>query len=67
MTTQELLTAARLAYHNLTVGGQVRVFVDQNGERVEYTAARRSDLLAYITGLEAQLGLFTPRPIIPFF
>ena len=38
------------------LGRAVRVFVDQNGERVEYTVAKASSLLAYIQSLEAALA-----------
>jgi hypothetical protein len=55
-TTQELLTEARVAYHALMTGVSARVVVDQNGERVEYTAANRASLRAYITELENQLA-----------
>lgn len=51
------LDEAQTAYHSLTLGGAVRVFVDQNAERIEYTAPNASRLLAYIRELERQLGL----------
>jgi len=50
------LTEAQTAYHNLQLGTSARVVVDQNGERVEYTAANSSKLRAYITELEALLA-----------
>lgn len=50
------LTEAEAAYHSVMMGGAVRVFVDQNGERIEYTAANASRLLSYITTLKHQLG-----------
>lgn len=50
------LKQAQDAYHNLMVGGSVRVFVDQNGERVEYTAANARNLLNYITTLQQQIA-----------
>lgn len=50
------LTDARSAYHQLAIGGQARVIVDQNGERVEFTAANKGMLSNYIMTLEAQLG-----------
>ncbi|EMQ4336973.1 hypothetical protein WG681_004877, partial [Salmonella enterica subsp. enterica serovar Newport] len=34
-----MLKEAMDAYHQLNLGGSVRVVVDQNSERVEYTAA----------------------------
>jgi hypothetical protein len=50
------LAEARAAYHTLAIGGQARVIVDQNGERVEFTAARKGDLYTYIMSLESQLA-----------
>ena len=52
-----MLDQARCAYHELMIGGSVRVFVDQNGERVEYTAANAGRLQSYISRLEAELNL----------
>lgn len=51
-TNAELLTQAQAAYHDLMIGVSARVVVDQNGERVEYTAANASRLQAYITSLQ---------------
>lgn len=51
------LTEAREAYHELVTGRAPRVVVDQNGERVEFTAANRQMLYLYIQRLEAELGL----------
>ena len=50
------LKEAREAYHSLQIGVSARVVVDQNSERVEFTAANRSALYAYIQQLESQLG-----------
>mgnify|MGYP003145228815 CR=1 FL=1 len=55
-TLQARLTEAEEKYHELALGGSVRVFVDQNGERIEYTAANRQELRNYILSLRAQLG-----------
>ena len=55
-TTQELLDEARAAYHSLMIGASARVVVDQNGERVEFTAANAVRLQAYITTLENKLA-----------
>jgi len=55
-TIQERLTEAENALHDLQIGKSLRVFVDQNGERVEYTAANRRDLTAYIDRLKTQLS-----------
>jgi len=52
VTDQERLDDAREQYHLLVTGQQAKVYVDQNGERVEYTTANRSALLAYIQRLE---------------
>lgn len=56
MTLQEKLTQAETAYHNLVIGGQPRVVVDQNGERVEYTAANANRLRLYIAELKSQVN-----------
>lgn len=53
--TAQLLAEAEKAYHQLMLGQSVRVFVDQNGERVEYTAANRDALLNYINALRSQI------------
>jgi hypothetical protein len=60
-TDAELLTSAKDAQHKLLTGRSVRVFVDQNGERVEYNAANRGALAAYIADLERRLSTQTPR------
>lgn len=54
-TLAEQLAEAQAAYHDLQIGKAVRVFVDQNGERLEYTSANRSALLVYINDLKAQI------------
>ena len=51
------LAEAMKAYHSVQLGGAVREFTDQNGERIVYNAANRSSLMAYINQLRAQLGL----------
>ena len=56
MTLQERIADAKAALHDLMTGRRVRVVVDQNGERVEYSAANRADLSAYIAMLEAELA-----------
>lgn len=55
-TLQEQLDEARQAFHDLNIGKAVRVFVDQNGERVEYTVANRGSLSAYISDLQRQIN-----------
>ena len=54
---QARLEEAETALHRLSVGGQARVVVDQNGERVEFFATRRNELRAYIMDLRSRLGL----------
>lgn len=56
-TLQSRLTEAEEAYHQLNMGRQAKVFVDQNGERIEYNAASRGQLFAYIQDLRSQLGV----------
>ncbi len=55
LTIQQKLDAARLAYHNLMIGRSAREVVDQNGERVTFTAANKQHLYSYIQELERQL------------
>lgn len=50
------LNEAETAYHNLRIGAQARVYVDQNGERVEFAAANADRLRAYIMEMKAILG-----------
>jgi hypothetical protein len=54
-----LLNEARAAYHSLMMGGQARVFVDQNGERIEYSPNNITRLASYITYLEMKAGVST--------
>lgn len=54
------LAEAERAYHSLQIGVSARVVVDQNGERVEFSAANRQGLYAYIQQLKSQLGLLNP-------
>lgn len=51
----ERLTHAREQYHKLMTGKAARVLVDQNGERIEYTAISADSLRKYIQDLEAAL------------
>jgi predicted TPR repeat methyltransferase len=64
-TNAEKLVEAEAAYHQLMVGGAVRVVVDQNGERVEYTSVNAANLLRYIADLRnliaLEAGLLVPR------
>jgi hypothetical protein len=50
------LRDAESAYNSLMLGKQTRVYVDQNGERVEFTMQKASDLNAYIMRLRTMLG-----------
>lgn len=65
------LKEAMDAYHALNTGTSARVVVDQNGERVEYTAANRQSLWAYIVKLQAAVhssdpyGTYMGRPSGP--
>lgn len=56
MTLKEKLDDAEAKYHKLLTGTLARVYVDQNGERIEYTAANAGRLAAYITSLKAQIA-----------
>lgn len=56
---QAWLTDAEEKYHMLATGQMARVYVDQNGERIEYSAGNRNFLAAYIQDLKRQLGLLT--------
>ena len=64
LTTAEKLVAAEAAYHDLMIGKSAKVFVDQNGERVEFTAANAAYLRQYIDALRAEIA-GTPKPNAP--
>lgn len=53
-TKQAHLAEAEDAYHKIQIGESVRVFVDQNGERIEYKAANLDKLVAYIAQLKRE-------------
>lgn len=53
---QQKLREATAAYHSVMVGGQVREFHDQNGERVVYSSSNRVALISYINWLRGVLG-----------
>ena len=53
---QQQLTEAEAALHQLHIGGAVREFYDQNGERVVYSTANRVGLIGYINQLRLALG-----------
>jgi len=44
----------------LVTGGGVKVFVDQNGERIEYNTGSIRGLTSYIASLRQLLGIGTP-------
>lgn len=56
MTVAENLADARAQYHLLVTGQAAAVYVDQNGERVEYRPANAARLAAYIRQLEKQIA-----------
>jgi hypothetical protein len=72
LTLQQRLDAAQTAYHNLLLGNSAREVVDQNGERITYTAANRDALKAYIEELQAAIAAEATsaprsrRPMTPF-
>lgn len=51
------LADAEAQYHLVLTGQAARVFVDQNGERIEYTSANAARLGAYIAELKRLLGI----------
>lgn len=64
-STLQKLHEAEAALHRLILGRSPRVIVDQNGERVEYTAANRGALQQYVNSLKQQLGLLTTSATRP--
>lgn len=54
------LTEAENALHQIMMGQGARVYVDQNGERVEYFAANAGRLRQYIYELKVTLGKIEP-------
>lgn len=65
-TAAQQLEEAKAARHKLVTGQLARVFMDQNGERVEFVATNIAQLDAYIQKLEALANPSTyraPRPI----
>lgn len=67
MTLTEKLADAEIKYHQLLTGQAARVVVDQNGERVEFTAMNAGRLSAYVADLKRQLGTGSPAPFVPYF
>jgi hypothetical protein len=56
MTPSERLQEAENALHDLNIGRQVVEVTDQNGERIRYAQATRSELRAYIADLKRQIN-----------
>lgn len=54
---QQRLDNAEMQYDLLMTGQAAKVFVDQNGERIEYVQASAARLAAYILDLKRQLGI----------
>lgn len=54
---RQRLAQAEQAYHDLMTGKSAKVFVDQNGERVEFNTANARPLQSYIEELKGMLGL----------
>ena len=61
---QARLDEAKQAYHDLVTGTKARVIVDQNGEKVEFTAPNRQALYAYNQELERILCPSAQSPSI---
>lgn len=51
------LQEAESAYHGVMIGGAVREFTDQNGEKIVYSSANRTALIGYINYLRNLLGV----------
>lgn len=62
----ERLEAAEDAQHGLIVGTRAKVFVDQNGERVEFDSMSATAIAKYIFTLKLQLGLDVSGPAQPW-
>lgn len=65
-TLQELQGLQQLAgeaYQRLAFGGAPRVVVDQNGERVEFTAASKESLNSYLLALSMAIQAKTQIPV----
>jgi len=53
--TEAMLTEAESAYHKLMTGTAVVEFTDQNGDKVRFSQASRSNLYQYIQTIRAAL------------
>lgn len=56
------LAEAEEAMQQLQIGQNPRVIVDQNGERIEYSASNRQELRSYIERLRFECDPTTQRP-----
>ena len=63
MTPEEMLADAKAQLHLLMTGQMAQVYVDQNGERVEYTRANRADLAKYVDRLANEINGTKPGPM----
>jgi len=54
---RERLTSAETAWHQMLIGQQVKTYVDQSGERIEYQLMGRDALRSYILTLKVALGI----------
>jgi hypothetical protein len=57
------LEEAEDALHSTALGGTARVFVDQNGERIEYGPTNVTALNKYIFQLKLSLGIANSGPM----
>lgn len=57
------LDEAQAAYDRLVSGQSIRVIVDSDGSRIEYNAANRQALYAYIQDLTAQYATCLGQPV----
>ena len=57
-TLRVWLTEAQSAYQRIAVGKSLRVVVDSNGERMEFTAASLDKLRTHIRDLQARIAPF---------
>lgn len=60
LTPAQRLEEAEHQYHLLVTGQAAKVFVDQNGERVEYAVANAARLAQYIQTLKNSLDANAP-------
>lgn len=56
LSAAQRLVEAEDALHELVTGTSARVVVDQNGERIEYTAANVGRLRTYIQELKNEIA-----------